>query len=257
MIRSPDRFYYNNNIRISVSIHFDGSNQRSIPSVLVRETIFKCLVYQDILLILFALFCLHLANPTITQRLRRGSLKSSSLFGGNSSNHQQNSASHNHVSKKEAPSANQAVASNNTTNITNTTTTATTTTSSSKQRTFFKKRRQISSRSTDSDSEGTVEINPVSNRFYDNGNVDSMDDYYCFDQKSISSERDLLYTYSRGELDNQLSPQYSQGDLWSTDDDDGGDDVISIQSFNSDRKRKRVYTRIINNKTRDDLEQFV
>ena len=200
----------------------------------------------------------------MAQRLRRGSLKSTGLFGGgnNAQSQQQQQPSHetsNMESQQPTSMTNHStVNSNNNTNNTNTTMLGNAT--SSKQRTFFKKRRQFTtSRSTDSESEETVEINPVNNRFH---SVGSVDDFYCDDQKSISSERDLLYFYtspSGGNLDRQLSPQYSNIDVWSSDEDDGDncDDVISIQSFNSDRKRKRVCTRIINNTKRNSLEQFV
>ena len=200
----------------------------------------------------------------MAQRLRRGSLKSTGLFGGgnNAQSQQQQQPSHetsNMESQQPTSMTNHStVNSNNNTNNTNTTMLGNAT--SSKQRTFFKKRRQFTtSRSTDSESEETVEINPVNNRFH---SVGSVDDFYCDDQKSISSERDLLCSYtspSGGNLDRQLSPQYSNIDLWSSDEDGGDncDDVISIQSFNSDRKRKRVCTRIINNTKRNSLEQFV
>lgn len=204
----------------------------------------------------------------MAQRLRRGSLKSTGLFGGggggNNAQQQQHSA-HNQTSmgaQQPTSVANHYStinSNNNANNINNTNTTILANATSSKQRTFFKKRRQFTtSRSTDSESEETVEINPVNNRFH---NVGSADDFYCNDDKSISSERDLLYSYTpnKGNFDRQLSPQYSNIDMWSSDDDDRDncEDVISVQSFNSDRKRKRVCTRIINNTTRDGLEQFV
>ena len=200
----------------------------------------------------------------MAQRLRRGSLKSTGLFGGgNNAQSQQQQPGHetSNIGSQQPTSMtnNSTVNSNNSTNNTNTTMLPNST--SSKQRTFFKKRRQFTtSRSTDSESEETVEINPVNNRFHSVGSVDN--DLNCDDVKSISSERDLLYSYtspSGGNLDRQLSPQYSNIDVWSSDEDDRDnfDDVISIQSFHSDRKRKRVCTRIINNTKRNSLEQFV
>lgn len=209
------------------------------------------------------MFFFQSANPSIAQRIRRGSLKSTGLFGGggggNNAQTQQQHQTSTNMGAQQPTLNHSTITSNNNTNITNTTMLANAT--SSKQRTFFKKRRQFTtSRSTDSESEETVEINPVNNRFQ---NVDSsVDDFYRDDLKSISSERDLLYSYnspSGCNFERQLSPQYSHVDIWSSDDDDDFDDgdVVSIQSFNSDRKRKRVCTRIVNNATRDGLEQFV
>uniref|UniRef100_A0A7M5XEH8 Uncharacterized protein n=1 Tax=Clytia hemisphaerica TaxID=252671 RepID=A0A7M5XEH8_9CNID len=115
-------------------------------------------------------------------------------------------------------------------------------TSSKQPRTFFKKRRQVS-RSTESDSDGTVELNPMKSR----GNFDS-----SFDTNSCSSERDFVQAYH--EKKSYFIPQTIPRDDFS---DSEHSDCLSDsgKSFHSDRKRKNVPMFRFNK--HEDLERWV
>lgn len=256
--------------------------------ILLTTSCWKCQCVINSTIIISFPFFFNPANPTVVQRLRRGSLKTASLFERGINYHSSGTNEPSSAiplsamgsSANNTNKAGTAIHRSNTTvdNSNNATTTTTTTlaTGSNKPRAFFKKRRHISSRSTESDSEGTIEMNPVSNNqfltnttfptdYYDsNGCVDvDQDTFISFDQKSISSERDLMFTWSSSGYPRNtaipLSPQYTENDSWENDeeDDSEGDDSRSVYSFSSERNRKRVCTRVEAKPREDGLVPFV